>query len=60
MKGCGVFVVTVTVRVPLFAVTVAPIGMKSPSSGDLFVGIADEVEVLLDHGRSHLRSVRAA
>ena len=39
MKGCGVFVVTVTVRVPLFAVTVAPIGMKSPSSGDLFAGL---------------------
>src|SRR5581483_1077648 len=32
-------VVTTTLRVPLFAVTVAPTGMKSPSSGDLFAGL---------------------
>src|SRR5262245_28620029 len=39
MKGLPIVVVTVTTRVRLFAVVVAPTGMKSPSSGDLFAGL---------------------
>src|SRR5262249_48881828 len=39
MKGLPIVVVTSTVRVWLFAVTVAPMGMNSPSSGDLFAGL---------------------
>src|SRR5690349_18066778 len=38
MNGFGVAVDTTTVRLLLFAVTVAPTGMNSPSSGDLFLG----------------------
>src|SRR5262245_49057539 len=38
MNGLGVAVVTTTVRLLLFAVTVAPTGMNNPSSGDLFLG----------------------
>ena len=39
MNGCGVVDVTTTVRALLFAVTVAPTGTNSPSSGDLFAGL---------------------
>src|SRR5581483_1607216 len=39
MNGFGEVVVTTTVRAPLFAVTFAPIGMNSPSSGDMFAGL---------------------
>ena len=58
MKGCGVLVVTVTVRGAVRSHGGAD-RHEEPEQRRLVGGIADEVEVLLDHGRSHPRLVVA-